>query len=126
MTVTESLADWLCAQRWADLPAEVRSKTVDVVFDSVGAMTACSQLPEVVAIVKFLRRMGGNADRTMNGHAGPTSVVNAAMANGGMARGNESDPAQLQSVGGHLAAGQVLRAQYSGLKSILVGMSLAK
>ena len=28
-------------------------------FDSVGAMIACSQLPEVKAIVKFLQRMGG-------------------------------------------------------------------
>ncbi|HTD92079.1 MAG TPA: MmgE/PrpD family protein [Burkholderiales bacterium] len=126
MTITASLADWLCTQRWPDLPAEVRRRTVDVVFDSVGAMTACSQLPEVVAIVKFLRRMGGNADRTVNGHTGSTSVANAAMADGGMSRGNESDPAQRQSVGGHLAGGQVLRAQYSGLKSILVGMSLAK
>jgi 2-methylcitrate dehydratase PrpD len=105
--VTESLAEWLCAQTWDSLPAHVRAKATDVVFDSVGAMIACSQLPEVISIVKFLRRMGGHADCTMIGHDDRTSVVNAAMANGAMAHGNESDPVHLKSVGGHVAAGPV-------------------
>ena len=85
----------------------MQQKAVDVVFDSVGAMIACSQLPEVISLVKFLRRMGGVAECTMIGHAGLTSVVNAAMANGGMAHGDESDPVHLKSVGGHVAAGPV-------------------
>ena len=51
MNITERLADWLCAQRWQDIPETARRKAVDVVYDSVGAMIACSQLPEVVAIV---------------------------------------------------------------------------
>jgi len=105
--ITETLADWLCAQRWEALPADVQRKTADVVFDSVGAMIACSQLPEVLAIVKFLERMGGNPECTMIGHARRTSVVNAAMANGGMAHGDEVDPVHLKSVGGHVAAGPV-------------------
>ena len=107
MTVTETLAQWLCAQRWQDLPQNVQQKAVDVVFDSVGAMIACSKLPEVESIVRFLRRMGGTAECTMIGHAGLTSVVHAAMANGGMAHGNESDPVHLKSVGGHVASGPV-------------------
>lgn len=107
MTVTETLAQWLCAQRWEDLPQHVQHKAVDVVFDSVGAMIACSRLPEVESIVRFLRRMGGAAVCTMIGHAGLTSMVNAAMANGGMAHGNESDPVHLKSVGGHVASGAV-------------------
>ena len=107
MTVTETLAQWLCAQRWEDLPQNVQQKALDVVFDSVGAMIACSRLPEVESIVRFLRRMGGAAECTMIGHAGLTSVVNAAMANGGMAHGNESDPVHLKSVGGHVASGPV-------------------
>src|SRR5690348_16917664 len=107
MTTTETLAEWLCSQNWPALPENVRHKAVDVVFDSVGAMIACSQLPEVVSIVKFLRQMGGEPQSTMIGHAGLTSVVNAAMANGGMAHGNESDPVHLKSVGGHVAAGPV-------------------
>ena len=105
--VTGMLAEWLCEQDWERIPAAVRQKAVDVVFDSVGAMIACSQLPEVVAIVKFLQRMGGHAECTMIGHAGLTSVVNAAMANGGTAHGDEADPVHLKSVGGHVAAGPV-------------------
>ena len=107
VSVTETLAQWLCAQRWEDLPRNVQQKAVDVVFDSVGAMIACSRLPEVESIVRFLRRMGGAAECTLIGHAGLTSVVNAAMANGGMSHGNESDPVHLKSVGGHVASGPV-------------------
>ena len=107
MTVTETLAQWLCTQRWEDLPQNVQQKTLDVVLDSVGAMIACSRLPEIESIVRFLRRMGGAAECTMIGHAGLTSVVNAAMANGGMSHGNECDPVHLKSVGGHVASGPV-------------------
>jgi 2-methylcitrate dehydratase PrpD len=89
-------------------------KAGDVVFDSVGAMIACSQLPEVVAIVKFLRRMGGAEECTMIGHAGRTSLVNASMANGGMAHGDEVDPVHLRSVGGHVASGPVPTALTAG------------
>ena len=107
MAVTEELAEWLCAQRWQDVPEPARLKAAEVAYDAVGAMIACSQLPEVLALVKFLRRMGGAAECTMIGHGGLTSLVNAAMANGGMAHGDEADPVHLKSVGGHVAAGPV-------------------
>jgi 2-methylcitrate dehydratase PrpD len=107
MIITESLSHWLCSHRWQDPPPNVQQYAVDVVFDSVGAMIACSQLPEVITLVKWLRRMGGDAQCTMIGQAGLTSVVNAAMANGGMAHGDESDLVHLKSVGGHVAAGPV-------------------
>src|SRR5262249_14216066 len=61
-----------------------------------------------------LKRMGGNAECTMIGHPGLTSVVNAAMANGGMAHGDEADPVHLKSVGGHVAAGPVPAALTMG------------
>lgn len=105
--ITETLAEWLVDQRSRTLPEPVRRKASDVVFDSVGAMIACSQLPEVLALVRFLHRMGGVAECTMIGHAGLTSLVNAAMANGGMAHGDEVDPVHLKSVGGHVASGPV-------------------
>lgn len=107
MNITETLTEWLVSRHWEDLPQAVRGKASDVVFDSVGAMIACSRLPEVVAIVGFLRRMGGTAECTTIGHEGLTSVVNAAMANGGMAHGDEVDPVHLISAGGHVAAGPV-------------------
>lgn len=105
--ITATLAGWLCRQKWDDLPEDVRRKAVDVVYDSVGAMIACSRLPEIQAIVGFLRKMGGVAECTMIGHVGRTSLVNAAMANGGMAHGDEVDPVHLKSVGGHVASGPV-------------------
>jgi 2-methylcitrate dehydratase PrpD len=105
--VTERLARWLCGHGYDQLPAAVRSKATEVIFDSVGAMAACSMLPEVKAIVALLEQQGGKAECTVIGHPLVTSVVNAAMANGGMAHGNEVDPVHATSVGGHVAAGPV-------------------
>ena len=105
--VTAALAGWLCSQRWEELPEGVRRKAVDVVYDSVGAMVACSQLPEVRAIVGFLRKMGDAGQCSIIGYAGRASPVAAAMANGGMAHGDEVDPVHLKSVGGHVASGPV-------------------
>lgn len=107
MNVTETLADWLVARRWEHFPPAVHRKALDVVYDSIGAMVACSRLPEIVAIVRFVRRIGGCAECTVIGHLERTSVVNAAMANGAMAHGDEVDPVHLKSVGGHVAAGVV-------------------
>ncbi len=106
-TVTERLARWLCSQRYEDLPAMVREKTVDVILDSVGCMVACSTSPAVKTIVEFVEALGGQDGCTIISHRATTSVVNAAMAHGAMAHGDEVDPVHLASVGGHVAAGPV-------------------
>jgi len=106
-TVTEKLAEWLSSVRYDELPAIIRSKALDVVFDSVGCMVACSVLPEVRAIVELLQQLGGSPECTIVGYKERTSVVSAAMANGGMAHGDEIDPVHLPSFGGHVAAGPV-------------------
>ncbi len=105
--MTEELTEWLCSTRYDQLPSQVRSKTLDVVFDSVGCMVACSALPEVMTIVEFLEELDGQAQCTIIGRKGRTAVVSAAMANGGMAHGDEVDPVHLTSSGGHVAAGTV-------------------
>ena len=105
--VTEKLAAWLVSHRYEQMPDAVKAKAVEVVFDSVGAMTACSTLPEVKSIVELMGEQGGKGDCTIIGHSGATSVINAAMCNGGMAHGNEVDPVHATSVGGHVAAGPV-------------------
>jgi 2-methylcitrate dehydratase PrpD len=105
--VTGTFAEWLCAHRHEDLPAAVRTTTGNVVYDSVGAMVACSALPEVLAIVRVLEAQGGREDCTIIGRPGASSLLNAAMANGGMAHGDEVDPVHATSVGGHVAAGPV-------------------
>src|SRR5213080_1910273 len=93
--VTEGLAEWLCSTSYDDLPLEARGKALDVVFDSVGGMVACSVLPEVRSIVEFIKELGGEAHSTIIGQRGRVPVVNAAMANGAMAHGSEVDPGSL-------------------------------
>jgi 2-methylcitrate dehydratase PrpD len=107
MTVTRDLAEWVHNQKFEDLPAPVVEKAVDVVYDSVGGMLACAALPEVKAVVELVDQQGSRPECTIIGHAVQASVVNAAMANGGMAHGNEVDPVHTTSVGGHVAAGPV-------------------
>ena len=105
--MTEQLAQWISKQTFDSLPAAVRAKTADVIFESVAGMTACSILPEVKAIVAMLEEQGAKQECTIIGHPVVTSVINAAMANGGMAHGDEVDPVHLTSVVGHVAAGPV-------------------
>ncbi len=106
-TVTEKLAEWQCSIRYDQLPVPVRNKTLDVVFDSLGCMVACSQLPEVRAIVELVEEMSDRPDCTIINHNLRSSVIGAAMANGAMAHGDEVDPVHLSSSGGHVAAGTV-------------------
>lgn len=105
--VTRRLADWLHGKRYEDFPAPIVKKTIEVIYDSIGGMIACSGLPEVNAVVEMVDQQGSRADCTIIGHPMQASVVNAAMANGGMAHGNEVDPVHATSVGGHVAAGPV-------------------
>jgi 2-methylcitrate dehydratase PrpD len=108
--VTESLTQWFCAETSDRLPQAVTEKAADVIFDCVGCTVACSMLPEVRAIVEFVTELGGAHGCTIVGHHAATSVVNAAMANGGMARGGEADAVHLTSSGGHVASGPVTTA----------------
>ncbi len=112
--VTEELSEWLCSVKVDDLPSQVRRKTLDVLFDSVGGMIACATMPEVTNIVEFVLESGGKPECTIIGQRERTSVVNAAMANGAMAHGDEVDPVHLSSAGGHVAAGPVPTALTMG------------
>ena len=108
--ITASLAQWLCSARYEHLPAQVREITTDVIYDTVGGMVACSTLPEVKAIVELIEAQGGRQDCSIVGHRTKNSVINAAMANGGAARGGEVDAVHLTSSGGHAAPGPVSTA----------------
>lgn len=107
IAVTEQLAQWMHGTRYEDLPQQAREKTVDVIYDSVGCMLACSTLPEVKTMVAFIEEQGGKPDCTIIGSRALTSVVSAAMAHGCMAHGDEIDPVHLASVGGHVASAPV-------------------
>ena len=105
--VTKQIAEWMHATRYEDLPPVVRAKTVDVIYDSVGCMVACTTLDEVKTIVAFIADQGGKEECSILGEKVKSTAVNAAMAHGGMAHGDEIDPVHLASVGGHVAAGPV-------------------
>ncbi|HKA40571.1 MAG TPA: MmgE/PrpD family protein [Burkholderiales bacterium] len=108
--VTERLAQWLSSRDYEDLPPEVREKTVEVIFDTVACAIACSRLPEVRAIVDLVESIGGEPHCSLIGYRAKSSVVNAAMVNGGMARGGEADAVHMTSSGGHVAPGPVSTA----------------
>lgn len=132
--ITESMARWLVDQTFADLPKECVEKAIDVTYDSIGGMIACSTLPEVRAVVHLVAEQGSRPECTIIGNSVLASVVNAAMANGGMAHGNEVDPVHMTSVGGHVAAGPVPTALTVGewldspgedvLRAIVLGYEL--
>ena len=132
--ITESMAQWLVDQTFAGLPKECIEKAIDVTYDLIGGMIACSTLPEVRAVVHLVAEQGSRPECTIIGHSVLASVVNAAMANGGMAHGNEVDPVHMTSVGGHVAAGPVPTALTVGewldapgeevLRAIVLGYEL--
>jgi 2-methylcitrate dehydratase PrpD len=132
--ITEHIAQWLVDQTFDGLPKDCIGKAIDVTYDSIGGMIACSTLPEVRAVVELVAQQGSRAECTIIGHPVLASVVNAAMANGGMAHGNEVDPVHMTSVGGHVAAGPVPTALTIGewldapgkdvLRAIILGYEL--
>lgn len=132
--VTETVAQWLVDQTFDSFPKECIGKAIDVIYDSIGGMIACSTLPEVKAVVELVAQQGSKSECTVIGHSLLASVVNAAMANGGMAHGNEVDPVHMTSVGGHVAAGPVPTALTIGewldapgkdvLRAIILGYEL--
>jgi 2-methylcitrate dehydratase PrpD len=64
-------------------------------------------MPEVKASVELIELQGGRPECAIIGHRATSSVINAVMAHGGMAHGDEVDPVHSTSVGGHVAAGPV-------------------
>src|SRR2546429_4007337 len=78
--VTETLAQWMRDTRYDDLPSAVKEKTVDVIYDSVGCMVACSKLSEIKTVVDFVEAQGGEPECSIIGSAKRVPAVNAAMA----------------------------------------------
>ena len=124
--VTENLCQWLSSVKAEDLPAAVYHKAIDTLLDSVGAMLACSTLPEVKMIVELAQQQGGREECSIIGNRGRTAMLNAAMANGAMAHGDEVDPVHLLSSGGHVAAGPVPSALVVGQKLVATGKDVLR
>ncbi len=99
---TARLCEWACSTRYEDLPAEVRKETVTLTYDQVGGMIPSSVLPSCQPLINLIGKLG-SGDCSVIGHPVRTTVVNAALANGTIAHGDECD-ATGQHGTGHYAA----------------------
>jgi 2-methylcitrate dehydratase PrpD len=79
------LAEWgrfAAGVAFADLPAEVVARTKQVIYDSVGAITAGMAEPEMRALVARLEALDGAGDAQVIGSGAKLSASNAAFMGG--------------------------------------------
>lgn len=100
---TATLAEWVSATRWEDLPEEVRQEAVTMLYDQVGGMLPSSLLVACEPVIEAVGRLGGPGECTIIGHPGRAPLLNAALANGAIGHSNEVDATSVHGAG-HVAA----------------------
>jgi 2-methylcitrate dehydratase PrpD len=95
--VTVALANYISGTLDRELPAPVVAKTKMHVLDTVAAMVSGSRLKAGVAAARYIDGLGGKPQATVVGTAILTSTVNAALANGMAAHGDETDDSHLKA-----------------------------
>src|ERR1700704_6308518 len=93
--VTVALAAYISGTLDRELPAPVVAKTKMHVLDTIAAMVSGSRLKAGVAAAKYVDGLGGKPQATVVGTGLLTSTVNAALANGMAAHGDETDDSHL-------------------------------
>ncbi len=93
--VTAALADYVAGTLDRELPAEVAAKTKLHVLDTIAAMVSGSRLKPGRLAARYVDSLGGKPQATVIGTATVTSTVNAALANGMAAHGDETDDSHL-------------------------------
>jgi 2-methylcitrate dehydratase PrpD len=93
--VTSALAEYVAKTLDRDLPAEVVAKTKLHVLDTVAAMVSGSRLKAGELAARYVESLGGKPQATVIGTGIVTSAVNAALANGMAAHGDETDDSHL-------------------------------
>src|SRR5260221_1887328 len=94
--VTVALAAYISSALDRDLPAPVVAKTKMHVLDTIAAMVSGSRLKAGVAAARYIDGLGGKPQATVIGTSILTSTVNAALANGMAAHGDETDDSHLK------------------------------
>src|SRR5690349_14878464 len=92
--LTKAWAGYVSGFKAAQVPAEVRTRALQMILDGSGALLAAAD-PKISTgrlIAKFARDMGGKADCSVIGHGFKTSVINAALANGTMGYACDVEP----------------------------------
>ena len=100
---TAQLCRWACTTRYQDLPAEVRTESVTMLYDEVACMIAAATLPTCQPVVNLVRKINAPGECSIVGHPFRTSLTSAALANGTIGHGDEVDAAGQHGTG-HFAS----------------------
>ena len=95
--VTVALASYIAGTLDRELPAPVVAKTKMHVLDTIAAMVSGSRLRAGLAAARYVDGLGGKPQATVVGTGLLNSTVNAALANGMAAHGDETDDSHLKA-----------------------------
>jgi 2-methylcitrate dehydratase PrpD len=93
--VATALADYIAHALDRELPAAVVAKTKLHVLDTIAAMVSGSRLKPGESAARYVDSLGGKPQAMVIGTGIVTSAVNAALANGMAAHGDETDDSHL-------------------------------
>src|SRR5215475_4411096 len=94
--VTAALCEYVAKTLDRDMPPEVVAKTKLHTLDTIAAMVSGSRLKAGQLAARYVDSLGGKAQATVIGTGLLTSSVNAALANGMAAHGDETDDSHLR------------------------------
>jgi 2-methylcitrate dehydratase PrpD len=94
--VTSALCEYVAGALDRDMPPEVVAKTRLHVLDTIAAMVSGSRLKAGEMAARYVDGLGGRPQATVVGTGIVTSTVNAALANGMAAHGDETDDSHLR------------------------------
>lgn len=94
--VTKALCEYVANTLDRDMPPEVVAKTRLHVLDTIAAMVSGSRLKAGEMAARYVDGLGGKPQATVVGTGIVTSTVNAALANGMAAHGDETDDSHLR------------------------------
>jgi len=94
--VTTTLCDYVAKTLDREMPPEVIAKTKLHALDTVAAMISGSRLKAGEMAARYVDSLGGKPQATVIGTSIVTSTVNAALANGMAAHGDETDDSHLR------------------------------
>jgi 2-methylcitrate dehydratase PrpD len=103
MDATYSLIDYLKNVRYENLPHEVVEATKKDILDVLGCMIAGSKAPGIKELVELIKEACGKEESTLMGWGWKVPAVDAALANGTMARAWDFDGVHEEG-GGHPSA----------------------
>src|SRR5262252_774005 len=93
---TTALCDYVAKALGREMPPEVVAKTKLHTLDTIAAMVSGSRLKAGEMAARYVDSLGGKPQATVIGTGIVTSTVNAALANGMAAHGDETDDSHLR------------------------------